>query len=238
MKNAVETQFDALLAAKPSQVYSFDPRRLGSKDRAIVALLRAEGLAGKTCLDVGPGTGRWLTFLAGEGAGPLAAADISAEALRRCAPLCAKTVKADLTRERLDFPDDAFDVTVSFEVLEHIPYPDNYVAELLRVTRPGGLLLMSAPNVVSLISRIRLVLGALPPAISHDPTHLRHYRQRDVAALFARFGQRPTFAATSFSLNPLDPKSRLRLPSCRLTASLDDSLLFSLRPEKPGRAAP
>lgn len=237
MKNAVETQFDAVLSAKPALAYSFDPRRLGAKDRAIVALLRAEGLKGKACLDVGPGTGPWLTFLAGEGAGPLAAADISAEALRRCAPLCQKTVKADLTHERLDFPDDAFDVTVSFEVLEHIPYPDNYVAELLRVTRPGGLLFLSVPNVASLISRIRLVLGALPPAISHDPTHLRHYRRRDAAALFARFGQRPTFVPTSFSVNPLNPKSRWRLPSCRLTASLDDALLFFLRPEKPGRAA-
>lgn len=237
MKKAVEKCFDDMLAAKPLLNYSFEPRLLGAKDRAIVSLLRAEGLSGKACLDVGPGTGRWLTFLAGEGAGPLAAADISSEALARCASLCREILKVDLERDRLNFPDDAFDVTVSFEVLEHIAYPENYVGELLRVTRAGGLLLMSVPNVASLISRARLVLGGLPAAISQDRTHLRHYRRKDVAALFARFGQRPVFQPTSFSLNPLDPKSRLRLPSCRLTASLDDSLLFCLRPVKPVRCS-
>ncbi|GFK94169.1 putative S-adenosylmethionine-dependent methyltransferase/MSMEI_2290 [Fundidesulfovibrio magnetotacticus] len=226
MKRAVESRFDQRLAAQAKAAYRFDAASLGHKDRAIAAFLRALSLPGKRCLDVGPGTGRWLRFLQAEGAGPLCAADISAEALALAAPLCEKVQKLDLERDVLDFPDASFDLAVSFEVLEHLADPDNYVRELRRVVRPGGSILMSVPNVVSFISRVRVALGGLPPAISQDPTHLRHYRRKDVAALLARHGLAARFIPTSFSLNPLDPKCRVRVPPCALLAGLDDSLLF------------
>jgi len=226
VKRAVESRFDACLARQAGTGYSFDPSRLGYKDRAIAAFLRGLDLPGKRCLDVGPGTGRWLAFLKAEGAASLCAADISAEALKLSAPLCEKVQKLDLERDPLDFPDASFDVTVSFEVLEHLADPDNALRELRRVTRPGGTLLFSVPNVVSFISRVRIVLGGLPPSISHDPTHLRHYRRRDIAALLARHGLSARFIPTSFSLNPLDPKCRVRVPPCALLAGLDDSLVF------------
>jgi len=226
VKRAVESRFDARLAAQAGTGYTFAPSSLGYKDRAIASFLRGLGLPGRRCLDVGPGTGRWLAFLQAEGAGPLCAADISAEALRLCAPLCEKVQKLDLERDPLDFPDASFDLTVSFEVLEHLADPENYLREIRRVTRPGGAILMSVPNVVSFISRVRMVLGVLPPSISQDPTHLRHYRRRDVAALLARHGLRARFLPTSFSLNPLDPKCRVRVPPCALLSWLDDSLVF------------
>lgn len=230
-KKAVEVAFDDRLSQAGHVEYRFERKKLGRKDRAIVDFLRAQPVAGKSCLDVGPGTGRWLKFLRSEGASYLAAVDISSESLKRCVDLCHKTQKADLERERLEFPDDSFDLTISFEVLEHLLDPSLYLSELVRVTRPGGVLLFSVPNVVSLISRIRMVLGGLPPAISNDPTHVRHYRKTDVSALFERQGLRPSFLPTSFSLNPLNPKSRFRLPSCTLTSSLDDSLLFYASPD-------
>jgi SAM-dependent methyltransferase len=235
-KKAVEAAFDDRLANAAPLKYSFERNTLARKDRAIVDFLRALPVSGRRCLDVGPGTGRWLEFLKSEGARSLAAVDISSESLKRCARLCDAVHKADLERDRLEFPDDSFDLTVSFEVMEHLLDPSVYLSELIRVTRPGGTLLFSVPNVVSLISRARMILGVLPPAISNDPTHVRHYRKADVASLFARFGLRPVFMPTSFSINPLEPKSRLRVPSCRLTSSLDDSLLFhAVVPERPPR---
>lgn len=45
----------------------------------------------------------------------------------------------------LPFPDGHFDSIVAFEVLEHVFTPDETLAELLRVLKPGGKLLVSVP---------------------------------------------------------------------------------------------
>jgi SAM-dependent methyltransferase len=41
---------------------------------------------------------------------------------------------------------DAADVVVSLQVVEHIWNPDGYVRELVRVCRPGGVVVLSTPN--------------------------------------------------------------------------------------------
>ena len=46
----------------------------------------------------------------------------------------------------LPFPDEQFDIVLSFDVLEHIPDTDAHVAEVRRVLKPGGWLLLQTPN--------------------------------------------------------------------------------------------
>ena len=46
----------------------------------------------------------------------------------------------------LPLADDAVDVVVNFQVIEHLWDQSQFVAECRRVLRPGGLLLMSTPN--------------------------------------------------------------------------------------------
>ena len=46
---------------------------------------------------------------------------------------------------RLPFDDASFDTVVSFQVLEHTPDPEKLLREMARVTRPDGLLILSAP---------------------------------------------------------------------------------------------
>jgi ubiquinone/menaquinone biosynthesis C-methylase UbiE len=48
--------------------------------------------------------------------------------------------------ERLPFADGAFDVVVSSEALEQIERPARAIAEMARVLRPGGQLLLSVPS--------------------------------------------------------------------------------------------
>ena len=49
----------------------------------------------------------------------------------------------DLTR--LTFPTESFDLAISLDVLEHVPEVSRALAELARVLRPGGRLLVSVP---------------------------------------------------------------------------------------------
>ena len=46
----------------------------------------------------------------------------------------------------LDLPDGAFDLTVCRHVIQSIPYPEKVLAELVRVTRPGGRLHLLAED--------------------------------------------------------------------------------------------
>ena len=58
-----------------------------------------------------------------------------------------KTSKVDVFYDgrTLPFPDEHFDAVVSFEVFEHVFNLDEVLKEILRVLKPGGLLLVSIP---------------------------------------------------------------------------------------------
>jgi SAM-dependent methyltransferase len=48
----------------------------------------------------------------------------------------------------LPFDDGAFDAVLCFETVEHFPEPERMLMELGRVTRPGGTLVLTTPNVL------------------------------------------------------------------------------------------
>lgn len=47
---------------------------------------------------------------------------------------------------RLPFDDASFDLVESLDVIEHVPVPDTYMREHVRVLRPGGAILLVTPN--------------------------------------------------------------------------------------------
>ena len=91
-------------------------------------------------LDVGGGPGYFASAFSQRGAsyvglepdvGEMAAAGIEVS----------QAVRGDGTR--LPFADDSFDITYSSNVAEHIPNPWDMGEEMLRVTKPGGLVILS-----------------------------------------------------------------------------------------------
>jgi SAM-dependent methyltransferase len=81
---------------------------------------------------------------------------------------CAKT-NADGT---LPFPNDHFDATVSIEVVEHVQDQFAFLRELARVTKPGGRVIVTTPNVLNMNSRLRTFLTGFPALF--DPLPLAH----------------------------------------------------------------
>lgn len=60
--------------------------------------------------------------------------------------------------EPLAFPDNTFDLVTSLEGIEHVENHFLLLRELGRVTRPGGHLIISTPNICSLEQRINFLL--------------------------------------------------------------------------------
>jgi SAM-dependent methyltransferase len=65
-------------------------------------------------------------------------------------------IAADLN-EPLPFDDGAFDVVTCLEGIEHVLSPFRLIGELARVTRPGGRIVLSTPNILNLYSRMQFL---------------------------------------------------------------------------------
>ncbi len=48
----------------------------------------------------------------------------------------------------LPFSNNQFETILSFESIEHLPGPENFVKELYRILRPGGHLVLTMPNIL------------------------------------------------------------------------------------------
>ncbi len=71
------------------------------------------------------------------------------------------------------------------DVMEHLPRPDEAVAEAARVTRPGGHLAVLTPNARSLLGR---ALGRRWPEVLRAPGHLVLFSAAGLARLLGRHG--------------------------------------------------
>jgi SAM-dependent methyltransferase len=62
--------------------------------------------------------------------------------------------KVDLN-SNLPWPADTFDMVISTEGIEHLENHFAFLREITRILKPGGLLLLTTPNITALRSRVR-----------------------------------------------------------------------------------
>jgi SAM-dependent methyltransferase len=97
---------------------------------------------GRRVLDLGCGPGNLLDFLVPHG--DTYGSDFSADALRFCTGRGYRRLfRADF--QRLPLKSSSFDLVTCIDVLEHIEDDRRAVAELQRILRPGGILVVSVP---------------------------------------------------------------------------------------------
>jgi len=148
----------------------------------------------------------------GEIGGGLAAAgsavfgiDFSRKALARATGVGIKVAQADI-EAGLPFAPESFDCVVAAEIIEHLDDTDSFLKELKRILAPGGLLVISTPNLAWWLNRLRLACGRVPwsypgasrtvrKSIAVDLNHLRINVRSEWLALFRAHSLEPTAQA-------------------------------------------
>src|SRR5690242_9452788 len=123
-----------------------------------------------TILDVGFGTGTTLRYLKTRGYTHLHGVDISRYAVQRLRREGIAASHGSILK--LPFDDNAFDVVIVAQLLEHIVQHRTCVAEIQRVLRPGGRALIFVPD------------NCLGPI--EEVTHVRKYTREALARLLAQ----------------------------------------------------
>lgn len=59
------------------------------------------------------------------------------------------------TLDEVNFPSESFDLISSYEVIEHVPNPVEFLKEITRVLKPGGVLILGTGNFDSWTRRLR-----------------------------------------------------------------------------------
>lgn len=126
------------------------------KLREIQALLGPT--QGCRCLDLGSDNGV-ISLLLRRAGGDWASADLTGEAVASIRGLVQDDVHL-FDGRRLPFDDRSFDRVVVVDMLEHVVDEHAFVAELARVLRPGGGLIVNTPHLKrTLLRRLRHALG-------------------------------------------------------------------------------
>lgn len=205
---------------------------MSNKDNIVKKIIESFRPRNKVCIDLGPGSGRWLKFIKPLNPKKLFAVDFDKNKKDKCLKYVDLFKVSDFEVDKLPFNKDTCDLVIITEVLEHVRNYNFFLNEVLRISKDNSLIIITMPNICSLISRIRVIFGLLPVAVASDETHVNFFRKKDIFRIFKKLGQNINFYNSSFSLNPFKPKSKLRVKSFSSLGNLDDSLIFTIKVKK------
>jgi O-antigen biosynthesis protein len=106
-----------------------------------------DSIRDRNVLDVACGEGYGSSFMA-DVAKSVVGVDVSDQAIRHAESVYQKPNLKFLlgSATNLPFPDGSFDVVISFETIEHLSEQEMMIAEIRRVLRSDGFLVISSPN--------------------------------------------------------------------------------------------
>ena len=100
--------------------------------------------------------------------------------------------RCDITKGKLPYPDDSFDLILFMEVLEHLTCthpPYSIFDEIYRIMNDQAYLIFSTPNFCSIANRISMLFGSNPaywPKLEgkREPVHhIREYTKKELVAI-------------------------------------------------------
>jgi SAM-dependent methyltransferase len=96
----------------------------------------------------------------------------------------------DLETEPLPYPDKTFDVLFSGENIEHIFDTDWVLAEMNRVMKPGGIFVLTFPNIRTVLSLVMMAFFDMTPmyAARYRSGHWRDFTVRTIKLALGNHG--------------------------------------------------
>ncbi len=175
---------------RPSEVWRF------GQDRRLDLIRTYAPLDGRRILDVGCGVGMYVRKMY-QFSHDVHGVDIDPDKVAEASRDLPNIQVAPA--EKLPFPDNHFDVVLSHEVIEHVVDDAQAMREAWRCTRPGGRIVIFAPNRLYFFETHGVYIGRryvygnipfvnwLPGGLRrHFAPHVRAYRATDIRRLFSR----------------------------------------------------
>lgn len=164
------------------------------QDRRLNLIRQHVALEGRRILDVGCGIGMYVNRFR-EFSDEVYGVDIDEEKVILASQSLPNILQAPA--ESLPFPDNMFDVVVLHEVIEHVTSDRTTIREAVRCVRPGGAVVIFAPNRLYPFETHGFFLGKrfvfrLCPLVNYTPYfirnrfchHVRIYTRRGIKRLF------------------------------------------------------
>ncbi|MBD1822595.1 class I SAM-dependent methyltransferase [Cyanobacteria bacterium FACHB-DQ100] len=177
---------------------------IANVDHLIRYAMVAPFVHGKRVLDISCGTGYGTQFMALQGAREVIGVDVDQSSIDFASKYYqhpqVSYLQSDAHYVR-SLEDASFDLIVSFETIEHLQHPRQFLAELRRLLKPGGQLFLSCPND-----------HRVSPWISSY--HLHRFRFTEFRDLFlSLFGEAVFFGQhyviASCLVKPIAPKAKV-----------------------------
>jgi 2-polyprenyl-3-methyl-5-hydroxy-6-metoxy-1,4-benzoquinol methylase len=159
----------------------FDPTRTRY---AFAAALLPEPTPGALLADIGGGAGEFCV-IARERGYATTLVDGNPNSVANEFARGAAAQRADLTLGLPDLADESFDAVVSLEVIEHIVTAELLLAEMTRVLKPGGALILSTPNFGFIKDRLQYLRGG---DTKEEGYHFRFYTRAKLEAMVRAAG--------------------------------------------------
>lgn len=138
--------------------------------KMVLRTIQKRQLNPKLIVDVGCGEGNLMPFV-----GNLCERYVGVDVVRYPGfPASTDFVQANLDAGGIPLPNNFADLAVAVETIEHLENPRAFMRELVRVTKPGGWVIVTTPNQLSLLSLATLVGKRRFSAFQdiHYPAHL------------------------------------------------------------------
>lgn len=146
-----------------SKFYGLGNQEYQATQKKLMQLL--DGVVGTRFLDIGCGRGQFTMECASLiHADEIYGLEINEQEGHKAQKKGVEVITGDAS-QGFPFASEYFDVIMANQMLEHVLYTDNMLSECYRVLRSNGILLLSVPNLCSLLQRALILFG-------HQPTTL------------------------------------------------------------------
>jgi 2-polyprenyl-3-methyl-5-hydroxy-6-metoxy-1,4-benzoquinol methylase len=204
------------------QITKDSPGAVGTEERArqskgisndsilqmVARALSERAISGDCIADVGCGAGNFYYYVLDRFHRYIGIDAVQYEGFPAGAEFC----HLDLDSGRVPLPNASADVVAAIEVIEHLENPREFVRKLVKLTIPGGWVVVTTPNQLSFLSIVTLAIKHRFQAFQdiHYPTHLTALLEIDLRRIAAECGL--TNIAVDFSGSGRLPFSNRHFP--------------------------